>query len=147
MLATLLGSTMLSSLLPGLMDIIKRVIPDPVAQAQVQEEATKAILASQSAVFDGMKEVMMADANSTSAYTSGARPTVVYWSLAMITLLMFLGIFHLAGPALEALTNVPGKLWDLITFGIGAFTIGRSVEKTGAPIVQAVTTALVNRKK
>jgi hypothetical protein len=137
----------LGLVMPGISKIIDKLIPDVnaanAAKAQIQEE----FMANQAALATSMEHVMVADAGSTSAYTSSARPTVVYWSLIMISMLTLLGIFHSAGPAVEALTSVPARLWDLITFGIGAFTIGRTVEKTASPIVQAVTTAILNRKK
>jgi hypothetical protein len=34
-----------------------------------------------------------------------------------------------ADPVLAAFTKVPDQLWDMMTYGIGAYMIGRSGEK------------------
>jgi hypothetical protein len=57
----------------------------------------------------------------------------------MITLIAFLGIFNLATPVVSALTGVPDYFWQLMTVGIGAFSVTRGIEKS--------VTAYVSPKK
>jgi hypothetical protein len=119
----------ISALLPLITKVFEKAIADPAERARAQEEVTKVLLENQAAIFEGMKAVMVADAQSDSPLTRNARPIVVYWSLSVITLIVFAAAVGLAAPILDALTAVPDKLWDLMTYGIGAYVLGRSAEK------------------
>lgn len=128
-------------------EVIKRFIPDPDKALEAQTAVQTAVATSVTAQMQAMQSVMAADSASTSIYTSGARPTVVYWSLAMITLLVVLGSFGHADHALAALSAVPEKMWTMITYGIGIFAAGRTVEKSTTTIATAITNAIANRVK
>jgi hypothetical protein len=119
----------ITALLPLITKVFDKAIADPNERAKAQEQVTKALLENQAAIFEGMKEVMAADAKSESPMTRNARPIVVYWSLGVISLIVIGGIFGFASPILDALKAVPDKLWDLMTYGIGAYVLGRSAEK------------------
>ena len=119
----------ITALLPVITKVFERAIPDPAERAKAQQEMTSILLENQGKIFDGMKEVMAADAKSESPLTRNARPIVVYWSLAVITLIVIGGVFGFAAPILDALKDSPDKLWDLMTYGIGAYVLGRSAEK------------------
>ena len=119
----------ITALLPLITKVFERAIPDPAERAKAQQEMTSILLENQGKIFDGMKEVMAADAKSESPLTRNARPIVVYWSLGVITLIVIGGVFGFAAPILDALKDIPDKLWDLMTYGIGAYVLGRSAEK------------------
>jgi hypothetical protein len=119
----------ITALLPLITKVFDKAIADPNERAKAQEEVTKALLENQAAIFEGMRAVMVADAQSESPLTRNARPVVVYWSLSVISLIVVAAAFGMAGPILDALKAVPDKLWDLMTYGIGAYVLGRSAEK------------------
>jgi hypothetical protein len=121
---------LLSTLAPILGDTLKRVIPDKNERDKIQAEMTVKILEQEASIMTSMKDVMVADSSSSNKLTSAARPIVVYWCLGFVTFLTVLGVFSSADPALAALERVPNKLWDLITVGIGAFSITRGLEKS-----------------
>lgn len=123
-------SVILSTIGPILADVLKRAIPDANERAKVQEEITKAMLSNEQAIFDGMKSVMAADSASDNKMLSSARPIVVYWALAMISFIAFLGSIGHAEPIVAALERVPTGLWQFVTVGIGAFSLTRGIEKT-----------------
>ena len=110
-------------------EVIKRLIPDPAKQAEIQAEVTKAILANQAAVLDAAKSVMVADAQSEGWLTRNARPITVVWGLTMIT---WLGVIApalgIAEGAIKAIQAVPSDLWSLVTVGIGAYMLGKTAE-------------------
>lgn len=121
-------------LLQAVGPVLSRLIPDPKAQAEAQAELIKAVSENQSAIMGAMSDVMKADAASESWMTRNARPTVVYWSLGMITTFMVASLFG-AGPDLTAaFKGIPQQLWDLTTYGIGAYILGKS----GVDIAKAV---------
>jgi holin (3TMs family) len=119
----------ITALLPLITKVFDKAIADPNERLKAQQELTNLLIENQGKIFDGMKEVMAADATSESPLTRNARPIVVYWSLGVITLIVIGGVFGFAAPILDALKAVPDKLWDLMTYGIGAYVLGRSAEK------------------
>lgn len=122
----------------SVVEVIKRYVPDPDKQLEVEREVNASVANSLTAQVQASSAVMVADSQSGSKYTSAARPTVVYWSLFMITALVTLGIFGYAEPALRALQQVPDKLFEMITYGIGIFTGGRSLEKVASTIAGVI---------
>jgi hypothetical protein len=131
-----------SSVAGSVSEVVKRFVPDPDKALEAQRAVQEAVANSMTAQMQAMQSVMTADSQSTSVYTSGARPTVVYWSLLMITVIVAMGAFGHADPALKALSQVPEKLWEMITYGIGIFAAGRTAEK----MTDAVTGAIVKRR-
>jgi hypothetical protein len=112
--------------------VLDKVIPDGSKRAQAQEEIHRALIENQAQLLDAAKTVMAADAQSGNKLTSSARPIVVYWSLALITVIVGAAPFGAAKPILDALRDVPSELWTLLTAGIGIFMFGRSAEKAAA---------------
>lgn len=129
----------------GVSGVLMKVIPDADKRIEAQTEITRLTLASQTAQMTAMQQVMATDAASDSKYTKNARPTVVYWSLAVVTLIAALGVFGKADPVIAALAQVPQGLWDLIKYGVGIFTAGRTIEKTAAPVANAIVNAIAKR--
>lgn len=118
------------AIINALSPILARIIPDPDKRLEAEKEIQEALINSQAQIYSSMKDVMVADAESDTSYTKYARPTIVYWSLGMITLIIAVAPFGESGVILDALKQVPDTLWTLMTVGIGAFTFGRSVEKS-----------------
>jgi hypothetical protein len=123
---------MIFDIIKLVLPVLDKVIPDTNARAKAGEEITQALIANQAALLDAAKTVMAADAASDNRLTSSARPIVVYWSLALITIIVGAAPFGLAKPILAALKDVPSDLWTLLTAGIGIFMFGRSAEKAAA---------------
>lgn len=109
--------------------ILDKLIPDPNKRLEAQNEIIKTVSEQEGKLYDAMKDVMVADSQSDSKYTKNTRPTLVYWSLGMVSLIIFLAPFGYDTAILLSLSKVPTELWQLMTVGIGAFTIGRSGEK------------------
>lgn len=112
-----------------LLPILNKLIPDSEKRIEAQNEIIKMASENEGKIYDAMKEVMAADSNSDSAYTRAARPTVVYWSLGLTTIIVVLAPFGLDSSILLSLSKIPSDLWLLMTTSIGAFTLGRSGEK------------------
>lgn len=122
--------SILAALMPIISDVLKKAIPDANERAKAQEEITKGLMANEQAVFDAMKGVMTADSGSDNKLLSSARPIVVYWSLAMISFIAFLGSIGYGEGVIHALERVPSGLWQFVTVGIGAFSLTRGIEKS-----------------
>ena len=112
-----------------LLPILDKVIPDPAKRIEAQTELLRIASEKEGKIYEAMKEVMVADASSDSPYTRAARPTIVYWSLGMVSGIVLLAPWGFDSAILTSLAKIPSELWQLMTVGIGAYTIGRSGEK------------------
>lgn len=110
-------------------NVLTRIIPDPNVAAQLQADLTKALFDKESGVLNASKEVMVADAAQDDKYTKRARPTVVYWSLTLVTYITVMASFGHATAIVSALQTVPSDLYNMMMVGIGAFGLSRGVEK------------------
>lgn len=128
-------------------DILGKFIPDPNVRAQAQVELQKVQEESVKAQYDAMSSVMTADSKSDSAYTRAARPTVVYWSLAMVSVVVGASLAGHGKEVTDALASVPQNLWDTIRYSIGIYAAGRSTEKVASTVVPAIVNAIRARKK
>lgn len=122
-------TSLLPSLIPGIVDIIKRIVPDPAQQAEAQKQIIELVNKAQNDVITASKEVMIADAQQDDNFTKRARPMIVYWSMSVTTFIILLSLVGYSEPVVVALKQVPDMLWTLMTAGVGLFTLGRSIEK------------------
>ena len=110
--------------------VLSIVIPDEGKRAEAQAELQRALLEQQGDLNKAMANVIEADAASESAMARNARPVVVYWALAMIT---WVGVastmIGLQAETIAVLKGVPEDLWSLLSVGIGAYMLDRSVDK------------------
>lgn len=118
---------MILEILEILTPVIKRLIPDPEKQAEIQVEMTKAITENQTAIFDAMKTVMAADAASEGWMTRNARPLTVFWCLGMMSWVVIAPVFGLQDATIKSIAAIPSELWNMSAAGIGAYIVGKSV--------------------
>ena len=120
----------LPALLGALAPILQKAIPDEGQRMQAQLDLQRALLDGQSDLARAMADVMKADAASESPLTRNARPITVLWALAMITWVGVVApMLGLQVEVVAALKGVPAELWSLLTVGIGAYMLARSVDK------------------
>ena len=120
----------LPALLGAVGPILARVLPDEGQRLQVQLDLQKALIDQQGDLGRAMAEVMKADAGSQSPLARNARPITVLWALAMITWVGVVSpMIGLQVEVVAALKGVPAELWSLLTVGIGAYMLARSVDK------------------
>ncbi|MFG5120886.1 3TM-type holin [Methylorubrum sp. POS3] len=122
--------TLFPILMQVLGPVLQKVIPDEGKRAEAQAELQRAMLEQQADLNKAMADVMKADASSESAMARNARPIVVYWALAMITWVGVVSpMIGLQAETIAALKGVPADLWSLLSVGIGAYMLARSVDK------------------
>jgi len=121
-------------LVPSIINIIGKAVPDADKRLEIQNEITKLILENQANLMSAMKDVMVADAQSEGWATRNARPMTVYWCLGMMTWVVMAPIFGLQDATIRAITAIPEQLWSLSAYGIGAYILGKS----GVDIAKAI---------
>lgn len=127
-------SPLLGALIGPISEVLNKVIPDANKRAEAQEAIQQAILQSNDKALEAMATTMAADAASESWLTRSVRPLTVLWSLSAISYLVIW-----PDPAmLAAIKAIPDELWNLVTFGIGAYVAGRTSEKITATIAKVI---------
>ena len=121
--------SIIGAILPVLSKVLDRIIPDPEARRAAEMEIQKTLLENEGEITKAMQEVMVADSQQDDKYVKRARPTVVYWSLGLITGIAVVSPFGYADDIVSALAKVPDALYTLMAVGIGAFSLTRGGEK------------------
>lgn len=122
---------MFAALLPGLMAILGKLIPDPQARADAQLKLLAMQQSGDLAELQAAVSVIVAEASGNWLQRSW-RP------LMMLT---FTGLIVARWFGFSAPNLAPDEyleLWGIVKLGIGGYVIGRSVEKTAPAIAAAM---------
>jgi hypothetical protein len=124
------------ALIPVLAPIIDRVVgnlfPDPTEKAKAQAEAMRELVASHDDLQKAAASIIQTEAASSHWLAANWRP---------LTMIVFVGLIVArwcgwAAPNLEPAEYL--KLWDIVEFGLGGYTVGRSVEKIAPMLADAM---------
>lgn len=129
----------LQILLPGLMSVLNKILPDPAAKAQAQIELAKLAASQEAGELDAQLQtflagagIVKAEAQSANWLTAAWRPITMLTFVVLIVARIFGFTSEHVGPA-EYM-----QLWDLVKLGLGGYVVGRSVEKVVPGIVEAM---------
>ena len=122
---------MFAALLPGLLAILGKLIPDPAARADAQVKLLAMQQSGELAELNAAVAVIVAEASGNWLQRSW-RPLMMLTFTGLIVA-RWLGY---AAPNLQPDEYL--KLWDIVQLGIGGYVIGRSVEKTVPAIAAAL---------
>jgi hypothetical protein len=119
-----------AALLSAGMDIINKVIPDPIKQAEARARLVEIQQKGELQEIEASMSVIVAEANSEHWVVASWRPITMLTFTAIIAnnyiLYPYLSLFWEAAPMLA----LPSDLWDLLKIGLGGYVVGRSAEKT-----------------
>lgn len=128
--------SILATVLPGILTILQKAIPDADARAKAQEEITAHLLANEATIIDAAKSVVVAEVTSESWMAKNWRPALMFLLMGLIVWFVVVApVFGLVGATKVALAAVPPELWSLIQIGLGGYIIGRSGEKIANSVV------------
>lgn len=125
-----------------IVDVVEHLTVSGDQRAAIQMAVVEGQIAAAQSTMDyekqlltGQQAVIQAEATSNNWLTSSWRP---------ITMLVFLALV-----VADSLGWLPSPLapqaWSLLQIGLGGYTIGRSVEKTALPVVNAVVAGMNRR--
>ncbi len=124
-------------LLAPLIDLARSAIGDPERRAELEAALTRAAAASERALDEARRDVVVAEATGHSPAQRNWRPHFMYvcmallvWYAVPLPLLSVLLDTDLAD--LIGLSHVPPGLWTLLTVGMGGYIGARTVEKLSA---------------
>tara|TARA_Y100000310_G_scaffold249768_1_gene255864 strand:+ start:842 stop:1288 length:447 start_codon:yes stop_codon:yes gene_type:complete len=110
-------------------DLAGKFVDDPVQQATFEIEMEKVLQARESEIEQTLRqrmtmtqEVIKAEMQQGDTFTKRARPMLVYWGMALITVSYLVGIFRTVPP-------LPDQFWLAWGGVVSVWIAGRSAEK------------------
>lgn len=128
----------LQILLPGLMSVLNKILPDPAAKAQAQLELAKLAASQEAGELDAQLQTFLAGAGIVKAEAQSANWLTSAWR--PITMLTFVALIvaRVFGLTSDHITEAEYmQLWELVKLGLGGYVVGRSVEKVAPSIAAA----------
>lgn len=129
-------------LIGPLFEVVKKgldaIWPDPATKAEAQRKLLEQMQIGENAELNAaiaqlqeQAKVVLAEAQGESWLQRNWRPVL------MLTIVLIVANNYLIAPYLRALfgassipiLDLPDRLWDLMTLGVGGYVAGRSVEK------------------
>jgi len=123
--------TIIASIIPSLLELIGRVVPDPKAKEAAQIEVLKMAQAGDLASLNGAIAAVLAEANGNFLQRSW-RPLMMLFFAGLIGARWF----GYTPPNMSE--NEILELWGIVKLGLGGYTIGRTAEKITPSIVGAL---------
>lgn len=126
----------LAPFLGPILEIVRRVVPDPAERARIEADLTRAASDAEARLAEAQASIVVAEAQGSALQRN--------WRPAFMIVCMGLLVWHaVAVPILAAslavpldevvgLRAVPDGLWTLLVVGMGGYIGGRSVEKVFA---------------
>lgn len=120
---------MWQALIGPVTSIIDKLIPDPQEKARAKLKLFEMQQAGELTELEQQASIIRAEAQGESWLQRNWRP------LLMVTFGIIVANNYLLAPYLQAMFGVgivldmPERLWDLLTLGVGGYVAGRSAEK------------------
>ena len=124
---------MLVALLPLIASVLDKVLPRVAADKDevnaIKAEVTSLLIAQEGELRKAAADIVMTEALGHSWLQRNWRP------LLMLTVVAIIANNYLIAPYAQALFGVgialdlPERLWDLMTVGVGGYVVGRTVER------------------
>lgn len=122
----------LLSFLPIIGDVLDKVIPDPVAQADAKVKLMELAQKGEFAEMNARADIIKAEASSESWLAQSWRPILMLTFGALIVA-RWMGF---AAPGISEDEIL--KLWSIVELGITGYVVGRTAEKIVPQVVGAL---------
>ncbi len=126
---------MIPALIPAIAGLIGKVIdravPDQAEAARLRGQMLDTLHTEGMAELEAQSKLILAEAQGESWLQRNWRPVL------MLVIVAIIGNNYLVAPYINAmfgagsvpLLDLPERLWDLMTLGVGGYVAGRSAEK------------------
>ncbi|ERS88852.1 3TM-type holin [Halomonas sp. PBN3] len=129
-----LVSKLLGTVAGPVFEVIDQAVTDKDQANRLKAELQRRLIDQQDATLQARMKVILAEAGGESWAQRNWRPVLMLVIVAIVAnnylLAPYLGAVFGTGLSLE----LPERLWDLMTLGVGGYIAGRSVEKTAERI-------------
>ena len=119
----------LSAITGPLFSVIDKAVTDKDEANRLKSEIQSQLIESQDSLLKAQMQIILAEAQGESWLQRNWRP------LLMIVIVAVIANNYLLAPYLGAIfgmglqLDLPERLWDLMTIGVGGYVTGRTVEK------------------
>jgi hypothetical protein len=119
----------LSAITAPLFGVIDKAVTDKDEANRLKSEIQAQLIDSNNSALKTQMQIILAEAQGESWLQRNWRP------LLMIVIVAIIGNNYLVAPYLGAMFGVgmqldlPDRLWDLMTLGVGGYVAGRTVDK------------------
>lgn len=119
----------LGAVVGPLFGVIDKAVTDKDEANRLKQQIQSQLIDSRGSIVKAQMEIILAEAQGESWLQRNWRP------LLMITIVAIIANNYLLAPYLGAMFGVglqlelPERMWDLMTIGVGGYVTGRSVEK------------------
>ena len=129
-----LVSKLLGTVAGPVFEVIDQAVTDKDQANRLKAELQRRLIDQQDATLQARMRVILAEAGGESWAQRNWRPILMLVIVAIVAnnylLAPYLGAVFGTGLSLE----LPERLWDLMTLGVGGYIAGRSVEKTAGTL-------------
>lgn len=127
-------SKVLGTVAGPIFEVIDQAVTDKDQANRLKAELQRRLIDQQDAELKARMKIIIAEAGGESWAQRNWRPVLMLVIVAIVAnnylLAPYLGAMFGTGLSLE----LPERLWDLMTLGVGGYIAGRSVEKTAERI-------------
>lgn len=119
----------LSAITGPLFGVIDKAVTDKDEANRLKNEIQSQLIDSESSIVKAQMQIILAEAAGESWAQRNWRPVL------MLVIVAIIGNNYLIAPYLGAMFGVgmqldlPERLWDLMTLGVGGYVAGRTVDK------------------
>jgi len=119
----------LSAITGPLFGVIDKAVTDKDEANRLKSEIKSQLIDSKDSIVKAQMQVILAEAQGESWAQRNWRPVL------MLVIVAIIGNNYLIAPYLGAMFGVglqlelPDRMWDLMTIGVGGYVAGRSIEK------------------
>lgn len=112
-----------------LFGVIDKAVTDKDEANRLKQQIQSQLIDSENSLVKAQMQIILAEAQGESWLQRNWRP------LLMVTIVAVIGNNYLIAPYLGAMFGVglqldlPERLWDLMTLGVGGYVAGRTVDK------------------
>lgn len=133
--AGILG-VILNPIVSAVEKVVTRVVPDKTLQSQLVADITKELLVNQRSELENQTKVVLAEIGGESWLQRNWRPILMLTIVTIVAnnyiMFPYITLFGFEAMLLE----LPDKLWNLMTVGVGGYVVGRSAEKVATSVAE-----------
>lgn len=122
-------SGLIGNLVGPVAQLVDKFVPDADAASKFKNELQLALLQQSIAEQEKQVEVIVAEAKGESWLQRNWRPMLMTMCTAICANNYILAPYLNLIFGTHVMLDLPERLWDLMTLGVGGYTVGRSTEK------------------
>lgn len=114
----------------AIMEKVGAYIEAPLKRAELEAEVTVKVVDGLLTLTGQQRDIIVAEAQGASWLQRNWRPVLMLSIVAIVVNNYLLGPYFNLLFGVSVVLELPERMWDLMTIGVGGYVGGRSIEKT-----------------